>query len=179
MYPRVRYGVEDLALYVVSHFQSIIDISHFTDGVRVRRVRVRANMFFGADWWGSAAHPSGADGGRGVPWIFSGGGRNPAIPIHGKNFVVADCDLWVSGTVFKSDGTYTSHLCPNITTKQAAGAFESFIDADCVFSSARWGHIANNTVSNGGACHWFDNAQQIIFENNTCTGNNPMSMGEY
>jgi len=33
--------------------------------------------FQGADWWGSASHPAGADGGRGVPWIFSGGGRNP------------------------------------------------------------------------------------------------------
>ena len=32
-------------------------------------------------------------------------GRNPAIPVHGKNFIVSDCDLWVSGTVFKSDGT--------------------------------------------------------------------------
>ena len=62
MYPRVRYGVEDLAIYVVSHFNSIIDISAFTDGVRVRRIRVRANMFFGADWWGSASHPPGVDG---------------------------------------------------------------------------------------------------------------------
>jgi hypothetical protein len=94
MYPRVRYGVEDLAVYVVSHFNSIIDISPFTDGVRVQRIRIRANMcaphgiaaaapfrkmskpssfslghvahrFFGADWWGSASHPAGADGGRG------------------------------------------------------------------------------------------------------------------
>ena len=44
MYPRVRYGVEDLAVYVVSHFNSIIDISPFTDGVRVQRIRIRANM---------------------------------------------------------------------------------------------------------------------------------------
>ena len=99
------------------------------------------------------------------------GGRNPAIPVHGKNFVVSDCDLWVSGTVFKSDGSYTAHLCPNNT---ASGDSVSF---DCEYSSARWGHIANNTIMNGGACHWFDQAQQVIFENNTCTGNNPMTMG--
>ena len=30
---------------------------------------------------------------------------------------------------------------------------------------------------NGGACHWFDQAKQVIFENNICTGNNPMTMG--
>ena len=30
---------------------------------------------------------------------------------------------------------------------------------------------------NGGACHWFDQAKQVVFENNTCTGNNPMTMG--
>ena len=140
-------------------------ICDFHTGVRVRRVRVRANMFFGADWWGSAAHPAGVDGGRGVPWVFSGGGRNPAIPVHGKNFEVSDCDLWVSGTVFKSDGIYTNHLCPNRTSEDL---YDSFVDADCVFSSARWGLVANNSIMNGGACHWFDQAQQIIFENNTC-----------
>ena len=112
---------------------------------------------------------------RGVPWIFSGGGRNPAIPVHGKTFIMSDSDLWVSGTVFKSDGTYTDHLCPNRT--DVSSAYDSFIDADCVFSSARWGLIANNTIMNGGACHWFDQAQQVVFENNTCTGNNPMTMG--
>ena len=89
---------------------------------------------------------------------------------------VSDCDLWVSGTVFKSDGVYTSHLCPDSTAAHH-GSFDSFVDADCIFSSARWGIIANNTIMNGGACHWFDQAQQVIFENNTCTGNNPMSMG--
>lgn len=32
IYPRERFGVEDLALYIVSHFESVIDISQFTDG---------------------------------------------------------------------------------------------------------------------------------------------------
>ena len=64
---------------------------------------------------------------------------------------------------------------PNRTN--VGSVYDSFIDADCVFSSARWGLIANNTIMNGGACHWFDQAQQVVFENNSCTGNNPMSMG--
>ena len=34
IYPRERFGVEDLALYIVSHFESVIDISAFTDGER-------------------------------------------------------------------------------------------------------------------------------------------------
>ena len=67
--------------------------------------------------------------------------------------------------MFKSDGIYTSHLCPNRTSEDL---YDSFVDADCVFSSARWGLVANNSIMNGGACHWFDQAQQIIFENNTC-----------
>ena len=92
----VRFGVEDLALYVVSHFTSIIDITPNTDGVRIQRVRVRANMFFGSDWQGSLNRVPGVDGSRGVPWVFSGGGRNPAIPVGGQNFVVSDCDLWVA-----------------------------------------------------------------------------------
>jgi hypothetical protein len=40
-----------------------------------------------------------------ISYINIMAGRNPAIPVHGKNFIVSDCDLWVSGTVFKSDGT--------------------------------------------------------------------------
>ena len=75
---------------------------------------------------------------------------NTAVSVAaGQNFIVSDCDLWVSGTVFKCDGGH----------------------------QARFGLIANNTIMNGGACHWFDQAKQVIFENNTCTGNNPMTMG--
>lgn len=33
---------------------------------------------------------------------------------------------------------------------------------------------SNAPGADGGACHWFDQAQQVVFENNTCTGNNPM-----
>lgn len=33
---------------------------------------------------------------------------------------------------------------------------------------------SNAPGTDGGACHWFDQAQQVVFENNTCTGNNPM-----
>ena len=32
----------------------------------------------------------------------------------------------------------------------------SFVKGDCTFSSARYGLVANNTIANGGACHWFD-----------------------
>ena len=46
IYPRARFGVEDLAIYIVSHFESVIDISPYTDGVRIQRIRLRANMFF-------------------------------------------------------------------------------------------------------------------------------------
>eukprot|EP01043_Picozoa_sp_COSAG02_P044284 COSAG02_NODE_3941_length_6006_cov_2.687997_5_plen_44_part_00 len=40
IYPRERFGVEDLALYIVSHFESIIDISQFTDGEPTARLSV-------------------------------------------------------------------------------------------------------------------------------------------
>eukprot|EP01052_Picozoa_sp_SAG31_P002890 SAG31_NODE_105_length_25008_cov_17.439399_3_plen_993_part_00 len=230
IYPRVRFGVEDLSIYVLAYYSSVIEISAYTDGVTIRRVRIRANAFTGADWWGSLLPPQHANGARGVPWKFEGGGSNPLIPIHGKNFEISGCDLYGSWTIFKSSGDNTARICgwsaaPGTTPKQElcepnktrldcgpvigrdeqscvahgccwapdparpydciapgggtpsdirAGSYE---DGDCSYSSARYGLIANNTIANGGACHWFDQAQQIIFENNTCRGNSQMSMG--
>ena len=40
-----RFGVEDLPIYVLSYYNNVIDIRNDTFGVRVRRVRIRANAF--------------------------------------------------------------------------------------------------------------------------------------
>eukprot|EP01050_Picozoa_sp_SAG11_P045006 SAG11_NODE_22194_length_410_cov_1.157556_1_plen_102_part_10 len=41
----VRYGVEDISIYVLSYYRNLFDIGVDTDGVSVQRVRVRANAF--------------------------------------------------------------------------------------------------------------------------------------
>ena len=45
------------------------------------------------------------------------------------------------------------------------------------FSDATFGHIRGNTFRNGGACHWFDGIQQLIYDDNRCIGNSPMAGG--
>lgn len=140
-----RFGVEDLCIYVLSYYRNVIDVSVDTVGVRVRRVRIRANAFHCQ----SRSSEGGPGGGRAVNWTFMGGGANPLVWIHGRNFEFTDCDLWGTWSIFHSSGPV----------------------------GARFGLIARNEIHNGGACHWFDNAREVIFERNTCTGNNPMAMG--
>ena len=78
---------------------------------------------------------------RKVPWSFKGAGTNPLVLIDGKNFEISDNDFWATWTMLKTGtamkGTPTT---------------------------ARYGIIQRNTFWNGGACHWFNQAKQIIFE---------------
>lgn len=140
-----RFGLEDLSVYVLSYYRNVVDIRADTVGVRLRRVRVRANAFHCQ----ARSSEGGPGSGRAVPWLFHGGGFNPLVWIHGQNFEVTDCDLWSTWSVFHSSGPV----------------------------GARFGLIARNRIYNGGACHWFDNGRELIFEHNTCIGNNPMAMG--
>lgn len=140
-----RFGVEDLCIYVLSYYKNVIDVRVDTVGVRVRRVRVRANAFHCQ----SRSSEGGPGGGRAVNWTFMGGGFNPVVWIHGRNFEFSDCDIWGTWSIFHSSGP----------------------------TGARHGLIRRNEIHNGGACHWFDNARQVIFDANTCIGNNPMTMG--
>ena len=66
-----RFGLEDLAIYVLSYYRNLLDVRVDTLGVRVRRVRVRANAF----------HCQGRDseGGPGVSWKFHGQFK-PGLP---------------------------------------------------------------------------------------------------
>jgi hypothetical protein len=95
-----RFGVEDMAIYVLSYYQNVIDIRVDTVGVRVRRVRIRANAFHCQ----ARSSEGGPGGGRAVPWQFEGGGHNPLMWIHGQNFEISDCDLWATWSVFHSSG---------------------------------------------------------------------------
>ena len=99
---------------------------------------------------------------RSVPWEFKGGGSNPLFWIHGQNFIVEDCDLWATWSVFHSSGPTSGD--------PSAGA-------PAVSIGGRFGLMRRNTIYNGGSCHWFDNGRELIFEENRCIGNNPMTMG--
>ena len=68
--------------------------------------------------------------------------------LQGKNFEISDSDLYSTWVTFR-----------------------------CWSGGASWGLIANNTIYNGGAVHWFDEVAQIIYENNTAVGNSILSQG--
>jgi len=150
-----RFGIEDLAFYVLSYYVNVINIAPQTDGVRIRRVRIRANAFHCQDF-------ETGIGDRNVPWAFAGAGHNPLIWIHGLNFEIADCDLWSTWSVFHACSPKGMYLCG---TNRGGGGNQT----------ARFGTVVRNTVWNGGSCHWLDNVGQIVFESNSCTGNNPVS----
>ncbi len=68
--------------------------------------------------------------------------------LQGKNFEISDSDLYSTWVTFR-----------------------------CWSGGATWGLIANNTIYNGGAVHWFDEVAQIIYENNTAVGNSILAQG--
>jgi hypothetical protein len=100
--------------------------------------------------------------GGGGAWEWGGGGKNPLFWVHGMNWEISDCDLWSTWSVIHTSGIYA----PKISGHNFLG-----------WQTAKWGLILRNQIYNGGACHWFDQAKQILFEGNTCIGNNPMTMG--
>ena len=137
-----RFGLSDLAIYVLSYYRSVIDIRNDTVGVSVRRVRIRANAFHCSDWTSCRGSNCSSDGSpalpRSVPWEFQGGGTNPMFWIHGQNFVVEDCDLWSTWSVFHSTGITVPGGTP------AALAAPPPI-------GGRFGLMRRNTIYNGGA----------------------------
>ena len=131
----VRYGVEDLSVYVLSYYRNLFDIGVDTDGVTVQRVRVRANAFHCQD---SMGQPLAA---RSVPWTFIDPvNSNALFTIRGRNFVIADNDLFATWQVISTPGPSYNEVARG---QQYSG-----------WNVARFGVILRNTMRHGGACHW-------------------------
>ena len=71
-------------------------------------------------------------------------------------------------------GALAVHTCNTQLAWQASstelGAIHNSQSYDCTES-------VRNTIYNGGACHWFDNVREMIFEGNTCIGNEATANG--
>jgi hypothetical protein len=154
----VRFAVEDITFWHTTYYQTFIDISANTDGVRIRNVNIRANMFTWAwDTEGSDSKFVNVHAPRQPTWDLSSNMHShELISTHSHNFEVSGCDLWATSDLFGSGSA---------TSDGYGGGF------------ARFGLIANNTARSGGSCHWFDGVQQLIFENNTCDGASLTSEG--
>ena len=153
----VRYGVQDLAIDIRSFYKNVFEIGVDTDGVRVERVRIRANAFHCQDTIGHSES-------RGVAWTWIDHvNTNALFTIRGRNFVIHECDLWATWQVVSTPG-------PSYNEEAGGRIYHGW-------NVARSGVITRNKMMHGGACHWFDSAREILWESNECQGNNVIAMG--
>jgi hypothetical protein len=141
----------------MSFYNNVIDIRRDTVGVRIRRIRIRADALLGQGRRNAEGITEGVNG-SGVPWAdFALFIDNPLIALQGSSFEVSDSDLWATWAVFASHG-------PLYRT-------------DAYTPGARYGLIQRNTLYHGAGCHWFGQTRELIFESNQCIGNNPEAGG--
>ena len=82
-----KFGLEDFALYCRNH-RNIIQDEDASDGIFIRRVRIRANVYFMFE------EPGTPYRGKQTPATHRKCGS--AIQLRGKNFEVTDCDIYAS-----------------------------------------------------------------------------------
>jgi len=142
------FGVEDLSIYCKTYRHIIYADDLGSDGVRIHRVRIRANCFF--------MHEQVGDFVRGYQAVKSHLETGIALVLPGKNFEVTDCDIYASNYgVWLGSGSY---LHGN--------------------AGPRYGLIARNTIRFGGQRGWrIQKCDKIIFEHNQIVGNNLLAQG--
>ena len=168
-----RFGLQDLDIYVLAFYVNIIHISSDTDGVQIKRVRLRANAFHCQNggnrqpaWHLAASTNCNWNGDCPNPWPYH---VQPAIMLLGRNYEISGCDLWATWNVFYS-GLTQPPAPPGPPPADKYATRGPWINSE-------FGLITGNTLWNGGNCHWFDSIHQLIYEGNTCTGNSPMAGG--
>ena len=86
-----QFGVENLTLYVQNH-RNIIEDEDASSGIFIRRVRIRANVYFMFE------EPGTPYRGKQTPATHRKCGS--AIQLRGRNFSVTDCDVYASNYAF-------------------------------------------------------------------------------
>jgi Pectate lyase superfamily protein len=82
------FRVEDISIYVEGFHNNVIEDSPASDGVKIKKVLLRANAFYGLtdiadmekEW-------------RGKKVLHSTRENGAAVRIHGSNFQITDCDI--------------------------------------------------------------------------------------
>jgi hypothetical protein len=87
-----NFGIESLSIYCQNHYDIIQD-SPTSDGVFLRRVRIRANCFFMIEHIGTAF--------RGRHGPVGNQKCGAAIMLQGRNFEITDCDIYASNSAIQ------------------------------------------------------------------------------
>jgi hypothetical protein len=149
--PAGRWVLANLTLYVSGRFGTIV-ADNAQDGVRVLRVRVRANPNFAL-----SSNTSVPTRNHSMPCgLF--GTMGDAFRFQGSGFELADSDIYHGG----------EHLLNLDRTADPATG---------VLVGARDGHIHHNTFYYGVRSYHMESTQRIIFEHNTISGVSLTSMG--
>ncbi len=147
------WGVQDLSVYVSGFHNIIFDASNTTNGFFLRRVRVRANAFFGANEEFTNT--------RGRWQNYTWGSNGAVLMTNARNWEVSDSDLYATATVISSQR-------PSCRAKVWPG--------EC--HASYYGYVARNKIWNGAAGHVMNQWMQVIFENNDISGASLMAMGQ-
>lgn len=147
------WGVQDLSLYVSGFHNIIFDANNCTDGFYLRRVRTRANAFFGANEEFTNT--------RGRWQNYTWGSNGAVLMTNARNWEVTDCDLYSTTTVISSQR-------PSCRAKVWPGQCHA----------SYYGYVARNRLWNGAAAHVMNQWMQVIFEQNDISGTSLMAMGQ-
>jgi hypothetical protein len=151
------FAVEDLTISCDRFYHDIIadgfhplpnsEARGFSRGVRIRRVRIRADSFTRLMEAGTAF--------RGVPGAnFDVNSIGSGINLDGQEYEVTDCDIYASG-----HGIYLGHSEQSLN------------------HSASVGLVQRNLIQFGTECYSIDSSSQVVFEDNECVGINLLSRG--
>ena len=118
------WGVRDVTVFVSGFHNVIFDANNVTDGFYLRRVRLRANAFFGANEEFTSTR------GRWQNYTWASNGA--ALLINGRNWEVTDCDLYSTTAVISS---------------QRPSCLHKVWPGEC--HAASYGYVARNRLWNG------------------------------
>ena len=137
---------------------NVIQVSADTDGVQIRRVRLRANAFHCQNsqlptgsrvpQW-SARAGDNCDWGKSCPnpWPYH---VQPAIMLLGRNYEISGCDLWATWNVL-----YSGLTPPPPSPPPPPGTPPPDPHASRgPWKNSEFGLITNNELWNGDNCHW-------------------------
>lgn len=149
------WGLQDLSVFASAFHNIIIGVPNTTVGFLMRRVRTRVNAFASSNGVFTSTHNRWAN------WTLEQPG--PLLALHGRIFEVTDCDLFSTYDVIQS--MTTNWMCNKaVWPNNCHGAF--------------FGVVARNRIYNGGAAHFTNQWNQVIFENNYIHGISVIAMGQ-
>lgn len=153
------WAVTDLSVFITAFHNIVFDAGNTTNGFWLQRVRVRANAWLSQNGAFIPTHNRFLN-------VTSWEQLGPVVELNAINFFIEDCDLYGSYNVIDSQrGSFAGKGCPHNTWPN-----------NC--HGAHYGVVARNKIYNGGAGHFMNQWNHVVFEHNVQRGVSLMAMGQ-